>query len=239
MNVYWLEQTEPDVPSHDAWLSEAECARLASIQFPKRRADWRLGRWTAKCAISAYLGTPTDDNTLCRITISAAPSGAPQVLLGQSAANIIISLTHSAGTAACAIAESDSALGCDIEAIEPRTEAFITDYFTAEERDVLFRCPEPRRMHLANVMWSAKESALKALQEGLRLDTRSVVVTLDQRRSHVQNGWSPLQVTAAGTATFHGWYQIGVEFARTLVGSPQPEAPIMLAVPVRAMKNSA
>ncbi len=239
MNVYWLEQNESDVPLSDEWLSAAELARLELIRFPKRRADWRLGRWTAKCAISAYLNAPADHATFPRITISAAASGAPQVMLAENAAGISISLSHTAGTAACAIAESESALGCDIEAIEPRSESFIADYFTLEEREFLASSPESRTMHLVNTMWSAKESALKALQEGLRLDTRSVAVALDQRRSRVESGWGPLQVTAANAVVFYGWYQTGQSIVRTLVGSPKPEVPTMLIVPARKMKNSA
>ena len=55
MDVYWLEQVEGDVPPNDDWLSASEAACLARLRFAKRRADWRLGRWTAKCAVSEYL----------------------------------------------------------------------------------------------------------------------------------------------------------------------------------------
>ena len=55
MNVYWLEQSDGDVPVGDGWLSAGERATLDRLRIPKRRADWRLGRWTAKCAAAAYL----------------------------------------------------------------------------------------------------------------------------------------------------------------------------------------
>ena len=60
MDVYWLEQSEADVPTADDWLSENEVARLNSLRVAKRRADWRLGRWTAKCAVAASLKLPGD-----------------------------------------------------------------------------------------------------------------------------------------------------------------------------------
>ena len=46
--VAWLEQSEADLPPHDDWLSVDEALQLDRLRFAKRRADWRLGRWTAK-----------------------------------------------------------------------------------------------------------------------------------------------------------------------------------------------
>ena len=37
-----------EVPSDDGWLTPWEAARSASLRFPGRRRDWRLGRWAAK-----------------------------------------------------------------------------------------------------------------------------------------------------------------------------------------------
>ena len=55
MRVFWLEQTEADVPPSNDWLGPAELDRCNAFRFAKRRNDWRLGRWTAKCALAAYL----------------------------------------------------------------------------------------------------------------------------------------------------------------------------------------
>ena len=59
MNVYWLEQTEEDLPAEDDWLNASEMARLSGMRFPKRRVDWRLGRWTAKRALVTLAPTRT------------------------------------------------------------------------------------------------------------------------------------------------------------------------------------
>ena len=53
MHVYWLEQTEANVPEDNTWLSPREVAFADRLRFAKRRADWRLGRWTAKRAGAA------------------------------------------------------------------------------------------------------------------------------------------------------------------------------------------
>jgi hypothetical protein len=78
MNLFWLTQTEADVPGSDDWLSPGEQVRLEAMRFPKRRGDWRLGRWTAKQAIAAFLKLPADEHAFARIEVRAADCGAPR-----------------------------------------------------------------------------------------------------------------------------------------------------------------
>ena len=130
MGPYWLEQTEADVLAGDDWLSPGETRRLAEMRFPKRRADWRLGRWTAKCAVCACLDRT---GSLGDIEIRAAPSGAPEVFYANRPVDVEISISHRAGVACCVVARKIAAIGCDLELIEPRSSAFIADYFTVDE----------------------------------------------------------------------------------------------------------
>src|ERR1700752_3710449 len=74
MTVHWLEQTEADVPAENQWLNANEILRLNPMRIPKRRTDWRLGRWTAKQAVAACLNLPTEPSTLADIEIRAASS---------------------------------------------------------------------------------------------------------------------------------------------------------------------
>jgi 4'-phosphopantetheinyl transferase len=208
MTVYWLEQTEADLPGENDWLSASEAARLTNFRFPRRRADWRLGRWTAKVAVAAYLNAPNCPPGLASIEIRPAPSGAPEVFVANQPADVSISLSHRGGVAACAMAQSGAVLGCDLELVEPRSEAFISDYFTPEEQALLAQADTADRFRLVALLWSAKESALKALHTGLRLDTRSVIVRLDDafdgfsERDMAQNGRTkrPQAGEAGGTA---------------------------------------
>ena len=116
MQVYWAEQTETDVSPENAWLSAAELARLAGMRFAKRRDDWRLGRWTAKCAVSAYLGLPATSQALRELEIRPASSGAPEVLWANRPAVVTISLSHRSRIAVCAVASA-----CD-PAVAPGSE---------------------------------------------------------------------------------------------------------------------
>src|ERR1700729_2108316 len=131
MEVHWFEQSLADVSAQDDWLGPWERSHLLRLRFPKRRSDWRLGRWTAKHAVAYDLNLPRDAENLASIEIRPAASGAPEVFLGNEPANLAISISHRDGVAACAVGESGAMLGCDLEIVEPRSEAFVADYFTA------------------------------------------------------------------------------------------------------------
>ncbi len=234
MDVYWLEQTEDDVPAENQWLSTREMLCLAGMRFAKRRTDWRLGRWTAKRALAASLNLPADLWALANLEIHAAASGAPEVYLLSQPAPVTISLSHRAGTAMCAVALAEVSLGCDLEMVELRRDAFVADYFTANEQVVVEQELVEERPLLITLLWSAKESALKALHQGLRLDTRSMDVSLidsaarysgDGRQNPcpaplmaaVADGWYPLRVRYAGDRIFGGWWRHADHMVRTVV----------------------
>lgn len=229
MELYWLEQTESDVPADDHWLSPEESICLHSMRFAKRRNDWRLGRWTAKRALVANLRLPTDIRALVDVEIHAAESGAPEVFLYGEPADVAISLSHRAGTALCTVGPPVSNFGCDLERIEPRSEAFVADYFTAAEQTLIERTNLPDRSLLLALLWSAKESALKSLRVGLRLDTRSISVIPGVGWSQVSTDpeeWRPLQLQHAPAGCFEGWWRAQQDLVRTVVGDPPFSSPL-------------
>ena len=234
MDAYWLEQTATDVPAENDWLNASEAVRLNGLRFPKRRADWRLGRWTAKRAVAVCLNLPLDRHTLAGIEIRPAPTGAPEVFLANAPARAGISLSHREGTAVCAVALATAALGCDLEMIEPHSDAFVADYFTAEEQKLVADTPAADRVRLLALLWSAKESMLKALHAGLRLDTRSVIVSPvheDEADEWAADAWHPLRVSGANGDVFHGWWRHRDDLLRTVVAAPPPIPPILLKIP--------
>jgi 4'-phosphopantetheinyl transferase len=247
MNVFWLEQTEADVPAENDWLSANEAACLNGMRFPKRRADWRLGRWTAKCTLAIYMDVPAHPEVFKKMEIRPAPSGAPEAFFANQPASVTISLSHRSGIAACAVATSGVELGCDLEMVEPRSDAFVADYFTIEEQALVARASAADRPQLLALLWSAKESALKALRAGLRLDTRSVIV-IPCATSFDLYGWSQLRVRhnsgrctgdhSAGIQVFHGWWQQTDNILRTVVAAPPPDAPIPFTIPAHFFNSA-
>jgi len=227
MEVYWLDQTKTDVPIEDDWFSPGEMLCLSKLRFPKRRADWRMGRWTAKRALAAYLCMPARASILAKLEIRAAASGAPEALVSGKPANFTISISHRADRAVCAIGPLDLRLGCDLELVEPHGGAFVTDYFTAEEQTLVARASAAERNVLLAILWSAKESVLKALHEGLRVDTRAVTVD-PQLESYDLKGWRPLRVRHRNGQTFGGWWCQHNESILTMVGDQAMAAPMPL-----------
>jgi 4'-phosphopantetheinyl transferase len=226
--VGWLTADGPQVPADDGWLEPAERVRLATLQIPARRADWRLGRWTAKHAVAAFLGA-----RFAAVEIRPAEDGAPEALLGGEPAPVSLSFSHRAGRAACAVAPAGTALGCDLELVEPRSAAFVRDYLTPAEQALVEAAPELDHPLLVNLIWSAKESALKALRTGLRLDTRSVEVRLLDGENE---GWRPFAVHARETGQdFAGWWRRDGDWVLTLAASPPPALPrpLLDRTPVR------
>jgi len=231
MAVYWLEQTERDVAVEDDWLSLVETVRLRNMRFPKRRADWRLGRWTAKRGLACCLGLTPDAKTFAQIEIRPTPSGAPEVFIARRKQAVNLSLSHCSGTALCAISLTSTSVGCDLEAAEIRHDAFLADYFTGAEQSCVRNSPASERWRVLALLWSAKESALKALQIGLRLDTRLAVVDLFD--AQVTDGsWRPFQVSCPNEKLFVGVHSRTSDLVRTIVTTPPRQLLIQLKPPI-------
>ncbi len=224
LRVHLARATAPDVPAGVGWLAPTEARVLSDLRFARRVADWRLGRWVAKRAVAAAFGLDHDRPE--RIEVLATPGGAPaaRLLSGSPPGPISLSLSHSGGVGFAAVAPGDLELGCDVEALEPRSDAFVADYFTEAERAWIRRGGSLRSVR-ATLLWSAKESALKALGEGLRLDTRSVEVEAPAPDGSHSAEWRSLAVDVPDGRTFPGFWRIREGRVWTVVAG----APIRLA----------
>jgi phosphopantetheinyl transferase len=147
------------------------------MRFPKRRHEWLLGRWTAKQLLQRSLATYRS-LPMHAIRVRADPDGAPYLdVEGEGRLPMSLSISHCAERAFCALSPAASpSIGVDIEQVESRAAALVNDFFTAGEAARVWACPEPVRDTLVTVIWSAKEAVLKALREGLRMDTRRVEI---------------------------------------------------------------
>lgn len=226
MQVYLLEQRELDVPDSNDWLGNSEREHLRTLTFLKRRADWRLGRWSAKCAIATLQNISLDPDLLASIEIRPGASGAPEVFRQGVPANITISISHRAGVGICALTDNHVRLGCDLEVVEPHSPAFVADYFAPEEQELTEKVASEDQWRIIALLWSAKESALKALQEGLRRDTRSVIVKPGSLG--LGEGWSSVQVHSIDGNVFHGWWRESQRRVQTVLADEFFAAPITL-----------
>jgi len=236
--VYWTERTTLDLPTGNDWLSALELSQFQKFRFEKRRTDWRLGRWTAKQAVTAYLQVEPRSEVLAAIEILPSAAGAPDVVICNQPAPIKLSLSHSNGRALCALTLAGIRLGCDIERVEPRTAGFVSDYFTSHEQSQIEQLPGSDRHTVITMFWSAKESALKALGEGLRLDTRSVNVIVNEVQvrtgtlslcsdfsASMTQKWLTLEVATNNGTTFPGRWRQSHGFVTTIVADARPDTP--------------
>jgi 4'-phosphopantetheinyl transferase len=225
----WLARGEAELPPDDAWLAPSEAARLAGMRYTKRRTEYRLRRWTGKQAVAAVAGIDPVLSRLASIEVLNRRTGAPYVVLDGEPIGVDVSLTDRAGWAVCLVAADGlPAVGVDLEIVEPRSDAFVADFLTPAECEYVLGQPDPQARHAAaNLIWSAKESALKVLRTGLRADTRSVEVTLDDVVG--PDGWGALTVRAVGGRLMPGWWRRDGGFVLTVAYDVPAQAPQVLA----------
>lgn len=179
--VFWflLESAmgEGGLPWHATSLSGRERERYERLRFPRRQREWLLGRYAAKVLLSRA-ERDLEGRSLAEIEILNEESGAPFVVVDGRRREGTLSISHRAGLAFVAWDPRGGLLGVDVERIEPRFPGFEEDFFTDRERTALSAFLDDRHALGVTLVWSLKEAVLKALRQGLRLDTRQVEVHL-------------------------------------------------------------
>ena len=233
--IYWMlvDSLQKALEASD-FLSLPELQKFSAFRFPKRRNEWLVGRWTAKAlvhSIPAY-----QQYSLNQIEICNALEGAPTIQLpGRAAPAECLTISHSENFAVCALVTGlDLHIGTDLEKIEARTETFILDYFTPAEVQLVEEYPAETRAMVVTLIWSAKESMLKALGVGLRRDTLSVEVhglegLLPGGDGHGK--WQKIQVgeQPASQRNWAAWWQRRGPFVLTMAGCAATQAEIQSA----------
>jgi phosphopantetheinyl transferase len=238
-----------------AQLTRAERARLAGLAAPKRRADFLLGRCTAKAAVAAALREACPgDWAPAAIELPARPSGAPYARLAPEAAPVpgfapgeplpvSVTISHAEGHALCAATFTGAgapggAIGIDLGRIEPRSPGLQATFFTPAERRWVAAAPAGEADLRANLVWCAKEAALKALGLGLTVDTLALTCLPEEALADPagwplvpeEPGWRRLEIACApalrpGGAPLRGiWCTFG-GFVGALAAA-DPPAPV-------------
>jgi 4'-phosphopantetheinyl transferase len=216
----WLVSAASELPSGEDWLSARERRVLDGLAYEKRRGDWLLGRWTAKRALAARLAAPLD-----RFEVIAAEDGAPEPLLDGAPAPAALSISHRGGRALATVARAGTALGCDLELIEPRSPAFLREWLAQAEREAVERAGPAGGVLLANLLWCAKEAAAKARRGGLRLNVRRAVVSLGEERDG-DDDWRALRVRwEEDGETASGWWREEPGWVMAVVTEPAGDPP--------------
>jgi 4'-phosphopantetheinyl transferase len=219
----WLSRSLADVPPGDRWLGEREREVLARLRFERRRHDWLLGRWTAKAAVSGWLSVAIHE-----VEILAAPDGAPEAWIGAERAPVSISISHRGGRSLALLDDTPAVAGCDLELIEPRSAAFVSEWLSPREQQFMSACDRHQRPLLANLIWTAKEAAAKVRREGLRLDLRHAEVSLSDE-SVGAGQWHALEISwRENRPATAGWWRAEPGWVMSVAGEPAPGQPQQL-----------
>ena len=175
-----------------------------------------LGRWTAKNCVTGLLNSNDSGVPLNEIAVLAADDGAPEVFYKDNAVNCNISLSHSHGVAISAVVPEGTIIGCDLEKIEKRSPLFIEDYFTEREKSVILGDTDNQTSLLANLMWSAKESVVKALRVGLSVDTKLIEIICTPMGN--EGEWHRMDINyPSQQLNLHGMWQSSSGYVITMV----------------------
>jgi phosphopantetheinyl transferase len=173
-------------------LSQREQNHYASVTHSRRRQSWLAGRMAAKYCFLRTFGeraagaqqseTPETVSVDARaldayspwmyqqVEVAPAPGGGPPRLFWSGRdCRVRLSLSHAAGQS-CAYLDSRGPIGLDLEEASPRGEAFYRGNFTRSEQawaERIARETGASRAWVYTLLWTIKESALKADESGL------------------------------------------------------------------------
>jgi phosphopantetheinyl transferase len=190
--VFWNTQKFDSIPEDLDWLSLPEQNRYQQFRFPKRQKDWLSGRWVAKNLLSNLI-IYSDTLPFRELSILNEDSGAPFVIWRDQRLAGSLSISHRSDCAITAFCfDPEISIGIDLEAIEAKSLGFVEDYFTEPEVHMVLTLPKEEQALAASLLWSGREAIVKALQIGLRVDTRQIAFNLPSLKFN--EDWQPIEI---------------------------------------------
>jgi 4'-phosphopantetheinyl transferase len=167
LDMWWGSPASARAYRSDA-LSIADEKRVAARTAPKPKLDWEVSRALMQSAGVPAGGQQHEESTL----------------------------SHSASHAIYIVARNVESVGVDLEPLLPRDVMSLAPWCcTDEERSLLEEAPEQRRSELFYILWTIKESFVKAANLDFPADMRS-------------NGLARRDVTDAATDDSLSHYQL-------------------------------
>lgn len=190
--VFWSLRSFDSIPEDLDWLSLPELNRYQQLRFPKRQNEWLLGRWAAKYLLGNLL-MDLDSNPFSELSIHNEDSGAPYAIWNDQRVEGSLSISHRGDCAIAAFCfDPELSIGIDLEEIESKSRGFVEDYFTEPEVRMVLAFSDEEQALAASLLWSGREAIVKALQIGLRIDTRQFALDLQPLTSHAD--WQPIEI---------------------------------------------
>jgi phosphopantetheinyl transferase len=197
ISIYLKEFTETEfslfLADKGNLLSQAELDEFSMFKVLKRQREWLCSRVLLK---NLVLMQPQLVGTLNKnqLTVKKEPTGVPFIEIETfERMDGFFAISHSGYWAACGFTP-DRILhfGLDIEVIADHSDIFVVDYFTESEIELVNGSSKEHKALISTLIWSAKEAVLKALTEGLRMDTRNIEIAIPKRLFLAD--WQPLEI---------------------------------------------
>ena len=149
-------------PATLSLLSAEESARYRRFIPPEKRLEYLVTRVLVRTVLSAALGTPPGD-----LRFSCNEWGRPEV---DPPTELSFNISHTPGLVVCAVRQGHT-LGVDTELFSraPALLELAPQVFSRQEQADLFALPREERAHRAVVLWTLKESYIKARGRGLAI----------------------------------------------------------------------
>jgi phosphopantetheine--protein transferase-like protein len=161
--------------------------RLDKLLAPDERnasEHVRVARAATRVVLGNALATAPDRVAISRVCAHCGnPTHGRPTVAGND--RISFSLSHSGAFAVVAVAEGDTRVGVDVEAVRPRPRlaALAARVLNDEEHAAWLAAPEAERLHVFLRAWTAKEAYLKALGIGIATPLRDVPARVDGWRT--------------------------------------------------------
>ncbi|MBR1457261.1 MAG: 4'-phosphopantetheinyl transferase superfamily protein [Oscillospiraceae bacterium] len=163
LRLYYADIRELPDQAEQLPLSDYRRERLRDLRPAQKR---RQGIGAELLLIHAL--TELDPRIALPLRIEVQPGGKPRL----TESPLCFSLSHSGDLSACAVA--DRPIGLDIQMNTAYRERLAARCFTEEERRILLSSPD--RDYAFTMLWTLKESYLKAIGCGLRMPMRELSV---------------------------------------------------------------
>ena len=145
------------------WLTEAERQRLHGISAAARRDSFLAGHWQARLLAAQWLRLDAR-----RVMLDAHADGRPLLRVDGAAVPLHVSLSHSGGWLALALADAPVGIDIELPQRERDWEALARFVFSPEERQRLRDAEDAARANVFHTLWTLKEARGKRGGEGLQ-----------------------------------------------------------------------
>ncbi|RLB55853.1 MAG: hypothetical protein DRI34_09980 [Deltaproteobacteria bacterium] len=204
------------------FLLPGERSQGERYRHPGRHRQWLLGRALAKQLLVELLNSHNGRTWSPRdIVVERSEQGAP---LARTASGrplgVSLSISHHQELALCALCPEDAGhLGVDLERIEPRSPAFLEDYYTPAERRLIAAQEGLSAEQATTVLWCLKEAGLKALGTGLKVNPTRIET--HELEPGPPGEWNPARVSLPGMERVLAWWRVRDDLAMAMVlGAP-------------------